>query len=79
MSWQLQDAKNRFSELVNRAVAEGPQTVTRRGREVVVVLSVEEFERLTQTRSFKQVLRSAPLEGVDLKRDSDTGREVPLP
>ena len=40
MSWQLQEAKNRFSEVVSRALTEGPQTVTRRGTEVVVVVSV---------------------------------------
>ena len=44
--WSLQDAKNRFSVLVNAARAGEPQRVTRRGRPVVVVLAVEEYERL---------------------------------
>ena len=46
--WQLQDAKNRFSEVVERALNEGPQLVTRRGREVVIVMSVEAFRKLTR-------------------------------
>ena len=46
MSWPLQDAKNRFSEVVKRALSEGPQTVTLRGRRAAVVLSAEDFDRL---------------------------------
>ena len=46
--WQLQDAKNRFSALVNAALAGEPQTVTRRGVPTVVVLSVEDYQRLCQ-------------------------------
>ncbi len=45
-SWQLQDAKNRFSAVVNAALAGEPQQVTRRGEPVVMVVSVEEYERL---------------------------------
>ena len=43
MNWPLQDAKNRFSEVVKRAMSEGPQTVTLRGKRAAVVLSAEEF------------------------------------
>jgi prevent-host-death family protein len=79
-TWQLQDAKNRFSEVVDRALTEGPQTVTRRGREAVVVVSVDDYRRLTGARSsFKELLRRAPLSGVELRRDRDTGRQVDLP
>ena len=42
-TWQLQEAKNSFSEVVQRALSEGPQTVTKHGKEVVVVVSREEF------------------------------------
>lgn len=45
--WQLQEAKNRFSEVVNRALSDGAQTITRHGKPVVVVLSQEEFQKLT--------------------------------
>jgi antitoxin Phd len=44
--WQLQEAKAKFSELVDRAVADGPQIVTRRGEETVVVVSVREWQEL---------------------------------
>lgn len=79
MAWQLQEAKAKFSELVQKAIEEGPQTVTRHGQDAVVVISVEEF-RLMQKRQmdFKEFLASAPLEGVDLERDRDHGRDVEL-
>lgn len=77
--WQLADAKNRFSELVRRALTQGPQKVTRRD-EAVVVLDAKEYERLAGRRmNFKQFLLSGPdLEGVDLVRSKDTGRPVKL-
>jgi prevent-host-death family protein len=50
MSWQLQDAKNRFSEVVSKARSEGPQTVTLRGARAAVVLSAEDYDRLTASR-----------------------------
>ena len=46
MEWALQDAKNKFSGVVNAALAGGPQLVTRRGQAAVVVLAVEEYDRL---------------------------------
>lgn len=79
--WQLQDAKNRFSEVVERALKKGPQTVTRRGVEAVVVVAADEFRRLTAPAgSLVEFLRSSPLVGVDLDaaRDPDPGREVAL-
>lgn len=61
MAWQVQEAKQRFSELVNRALGEGPQVVTRHGREVVVVLSADEFHRLTGDRQdFRDFLLAGP-------------------
>ena len=50
MEWQLQDAKNRFSELVQRARKDGPQIVTLRGERAAVVLSAEAFDALTANR-----------------------------
>ena len=46
--WQLQDAKNRFSDVVDAALSGFPQRVTRRGKPAVVVLPVDEYERLCQ-------------------------------
>ncbi|MGL4242922.1 MAG: type II toxin-antitoxin system Phd/YefM family antitoxin [Beijerinckiaceae bacterium] len=50
MDWQLQDAKNRFSEVVSKARREGPQTVTLRGSRAAVIVSAEEYDRLTAAR-----------------------------
>jgi antitoxin Phd len=83
-SWQLQDAKAQFSELFRRAQAEGPQFVTRQGKDTVVILTAEEFERLTararQPRSLVQFFSESPLAGVelDLERPRDLGRKVRL-
>jgi len=79
MDWQLADAKNRFSELVNRALRVGPQRVRRRN-EAVVVISAEEYELLKgQSVSFKEyLLTGESLEGVDLARDGSPMREISL-
>jgi len=51
MQWSLQDAKNRFSELVQRCRRDGPQTVTLRGERAAVVLSAEAYDALVANRS----------------------------
>jgi prevent-host-death family protein len=81
VKWQLQDAKQRFSELIRRAEADGPQIVTRHGHEVVVVLSAEEFYRLQAgPHDFKEYLLSAPdLDFLDIRRDKTPARTVDLP
>lgn len=80
MSWQLQEAKQRLSELIDRALKEGPQTVTRRGKETVVVLAVEEFERLRARKpDFRRFLLEAPAEAeLPLDRARETPRDVEL-
>jgi prevent-host-death family protein len=50
MDWPLQDAKNRFSEVVQRARREGPQTVTLRGERAAIVLSAADYDALTAAR-----------------------------
>lgn len=80
-SWQLQDAKNRLSEVVDEAVRSGPQVITRRGVEAVVVVSVADWARLSRRRSpLIELLRRAPRtpEGLDVSRARDTGRKVEL-
>lgn len=83
-AWQLQTAKARFSELFRRARNEGPQVVSRQGKEEVVVLPAEQFERLTrraaQASDLVQFLAESPLAGLklDLRRSKDLGREVKL-
>lgn len=80
MRWKLAEAKTRFSELFERARSEGPQRVSRRGREAVVVLAEEEYERLAGgRRRFAEFLASAPgLQEVALERDRSPPREVEL-
>lgn len=79
MTWQLAEAKNKFSEVFTRALSEGPQFVTRRNEEVVI-LARDEYERLTGERNkpgFIEFLLSAPsFEGVDLERDQSLMRDV---
>ena len=79
--WQLQDAKNRLSELVRKAREEGPQVITLRGRDAVVVVSANEFGKLSRPRgSLVDFFRKSPLAGVklDLDRSRDTGRRIDL-
>lgn len=79
--WQLQDAKNRLSELVRKARDEGPQVITLRGRDAVVVVSANEFGKLSRPRgSLVEFFRKSPLAGVnlDLDRSRDTGRRIDL-
>jgi prevent-host-death family protein len=61
MNWQLQEAKNRLSELIKRARSDGPQTVTLRGERAAVVLSAEDYDRLTsRTPTLVDHLLSGP-------------------
>ena len=79
--WQLQEAKNRFSELVNKVLNEGPQVVTRRGEEVVVIVSNEEYQKLLKSQSsLLEFFRQSPLVGVelDLERDQSLPRDIQL-
>ena len=80
MVWQLQNAKQRFSEVVARAIAEGPQVVTRHGRAVVVVLAIDTYRHLFDgERDFKRFLREAPDFGpLEIERPAETGRSVEL-
>ena len=83
-TWQLQTAKARFSELFRRARTEGPQVVTRQGKEQVVILPIEQFARLTkrvrQPKSLVKFFAESPLTQLklDLSRDVDSGREIKL-
>src|SRR5215470_12013869 len=82
--WQLQTAKAQFSELFRRARTEGPQVVTRQGKEQVVVLPAEQFAQLTkrvrQPKSLVRFFAESPLAQItlDLSRDLDSGREIKL-
>jgi prevent-host-death family protein len=79
--WKLEDAKARFSEVVRRAHAEGPQAVTVRGRRAVVILDARDYERLAEPKadvSLVDFLERLDMGGLDLGRDADTGRDIDL-
>src|SRR5882724_4197279 len=82
--WQLQTAKAKFSEVFRLARSEGPQRITRQGKEGVVMISDEQYDRLVvesrQPKSIVQFFRESPLVGVnlDLERDKDKGRDIEL-
>ena len=78
MAWQVQTAKQRFSELVERAVDEGPQIVTKHGRETVVVLEIGEYRRLLGVpMDFKEFLMTMPrIDDLEIERSKDLGRFV---
>lgn len=79
MEWKLADAKNRFSELVNRALTQGPQRVRRR-KDEVVVMALKEYERLKGKRGGLKdyLLRGPSFDGLDLERDRSKSREFSL-
>lgn len=81
-AWRLEEAKARFSEVVRLARTEGPQHVTVRGRDAVVVISVEELARLSPPEAPQEpltaFLQGLELGGLDLERERDLGRDVAL-
>jgi prevent-host-death family protein len=82
VGWKLQDAKARFSELVRRAQTEGPQRVTVRGHDAVVVIAAGELERLlpptADAAPFVTFMESLSVDGLDLTRDRDFGRDITI-
>lgn len=79
--WQLQEAKNRLSQLVNQAGKDGPQIITVRGNPAAILLSIEEYQRLTRPRTkLTDFFKESPLCDVelDLERSADLSREVEL-
>jgi antitoxin Phd len=83
-SWQVQSAKAKFSEVFRLARTEGPQHITRQGKEGVVMISDEQYDQLIirsrQPKSIVQFFRESPLVGVDLDltRDKDAGHDIEL-
>ena len=76
MNWQLQEAKNQLSEVVKRALSEGPQTITRHGRPTVVVVDFKEFSRQNPREKLSTLMRECPEKGWKVTRDKDTGRTI---
>lgn len=80
MTWQLQDAKNRLSKLIETTLADGPQVITRRGKDTAVLLSYTDYQKLTQKKtSVKEALMAADISNLDLQRDTSVaGRATPI-
>jgi prevent-host-death family protein len=87
MSWQVQEAKQRFSEVLRAVEKDGPQTITRHGEEVAVVIDIAEYRKLTgRTKSFvDHLLTTAPtltdeaaavFDEIEAERKRDFGREI---
>jgi antitoxin Phd len=78
--WQVQEAKQRFSEVLRHAQSDGPQIITRHGEEIAVIIDATEFHKLSdEVPDFKEFLRSGPLwDDLDLSRpeDDQPSREV---
>jgi len=80
-SWSLQDAKNKFSHVVEEAHKGGPQVVTKRGVESVVIMSIEDYKKLNRpTTNLIDFFKESPLHGIDLEveRSKDLSRKVDL-
>ncbi len=80
MSWQVQDAKQKFSEFVRRAIQEGPQVVTRHGEEVAVLVSAETYRKLSGSgKDFKAFLLAGPdLAELEIERSREPASVVEL-
>ena len=81
-TWKLEEAKAKFSEVVRRAHDQGPQYVTVRGKQAVAIIDAAELERLLPPNPafvpLVQFLESLYVEGLDLTRDRDLGRDPAL-
>jgi prevent-host-death family protein len=80
-AWAVAEAKARFSELIDRALAEGPQTITRNGRTAVVVVAAEEWQRKTKRQgSLADFFAASPLRssGLRIERAKGKPRKIEL-
>jgi prevent-host-death family protein len=79
-TWQLQEAKSRFSEVVDLTLKEGPQLVTRRGEEAVVILAANDYRRLSgQKAGLMDCLLKAPRgDALIIERPHDVIRDIVL-
>ncbi|MGH3932808.1 MAG: type II toxin-antitoxin system Phd/YefM family antitoxin [Pseudonocardiaceae bacterium] len=88
MSWQVQEAKQRFSEVLRAVENDGPQTITRHGQEIAVVIDIEEYRQLTgPKKDLKELLLGPPyfddemiavMDDVEMERKRDFPRQVDL-
>ena len=76
--WQLQNAKNRLSELINIANKGIPQLITKNGIPSVYVIKAEDLDLYSLKKSIKDIILNCPYPGLDLPHDTDIGREIDL-
>jgi antitoxin Phd len=81
-TWQLQEAKNKFSRVIEDAVNSGPQIITRRGVEVAIVISYASYQKMVASRGkLSDFFRESPLVGIDLdlaRDESDARKDIEL-
>jgi len=82
MLWQLQDAKNKFSQVVQEARKE-PQIITLRSKETVAIISIEDYRKLYLQKnkpSLLNIMQNSPWKNIelDISRSKDTGRDIEL-
>lgn len=81
-TWQLQEAKAHFSELIRECALKGPQIVTVRGKEEAIVISKQDYDKLVNPAdlSFLEFINQSPLKGItlDISRNKDLGRDLEL-
>lgn len=80
MRWQMQTAKQKLSEVVDAALRDGPQFITRHGKDVAVVVSIDEYRKLHGKDDFKEYLLSGPpyFDDLPLERSQEVSRTIDL-
>jgi len=79
--WQIQEAKNKFSDLVKNAQQQGPQIITKHGKDAVVLISIDTYKKLTTPKTdLISFFQNSPLAGagIEISRSKDTPRDVEL-
>lgn len=70
--WQIQEAKSRFSELLEAVISRGPQIITKRGKDIVIILSIDEYKKFkNQTPTMIEKIRSAPRVDLELRENRE--------
>ncbi len=79
MEWQIQEAKNKFSEVVDQAIKNGPQEITRHGKKTAVILSMKDYGNiLSRNGTLADFFRKSSLGDISLERIQDLPRSVEL-
>lgn len=79
--WQLEEAENKFSEVIRKAAEEGPQTIIKHGKDSIIVISAEDYKMSERpSNSFVDFIQQSPLASVelDLERDKSPVRDFSL-